>query len=112
MVVAMAAMELQLDERTVCEAEAQAKRSEALALLDSQRVINICHATERAVTVVLRGEIVGIGQEEGVVEIEVHATTQRAPCVGGPQVEVGTIAMRSTTKRLVVQTDVGLVEGG
>ena len=60
---------------------------------------------------VFRGEGVGVGQEQGVVQVEVQTTTQRAPGIGRAEVEVCAIGVRHTTEGLVINSDVGLVEG-
>ena len=110
-VIDMPAVGADQEDAAVGEGHPGSHREETFAVLDLPRVVDFGDVAERPVAEIPHGEIIGVVQEDRLPRIEIRAPADRTPRIDRPEVEVGAQLLPHASDRLVIDADVGLVEG-
>ena len=110
-VVDVSGVGAQRQEAAVGQRHPHARRKEALAVLDLLGVADLGDVAEIAVAEIPDREIVGIVEEYRLPRVEIRPAPDRSPGVDRPQVEVCAQLLRDAADVLVIDADIGLVEG-
>ena len=110
-VIDVSAVGAEQEDPAVGEGHAGGHREEALAVLDLLGVVDLGEVAEGAVPEVAHREIIGVVEEHRLPHVEIRTSADRAPRIDRPQIEIGAQLLAHAADRLVVDADIGLVEG-
>ena len=110
-VVDVPGVETQSEDAAVGQRHSHARREETLAVLDLLGIADPGDVAEIAVAEIPDREIVGVIEEYRLPRVEIRPASDRSPRVDGSQVEVCAQLLRDAADGLVIDADIGLVEG-